>query len=547
MTAEKEKAPVEDRMFVAEKAQQVLDCLANHNEFAELVQKGLKTMTHKQFIMILQLFLKPIVGTTVNIDVSNYSDYVYNLIISLEYPYSMNKSSLKTPSAPHCQNSIIVLLAWLTEFVVFEADQNAMEYCSTDELNSHDFTKEFMNKMGEAFMFWNNQDELEATKIQEMRQMYIDMKVGRDGNILTEIDRLKDSIEQLERESKPVSVMKELEEKIQESKQHKDKIKVLGRLNNELSDLITNIEAELISKQAAKATAAADLFNLRKQVSEQKMTQEERIKLLIEITELKSLLESKRADVMDLSEGSSEREIQLSNLIQKKFHLIEKLNNSIYTLASELQVAGMHQKFDPALFEIKTTNIGYALVLDTEIESFKRGLSELNEKHQHAIALFAKSKVEGESEKHKLVDEMNQVLEYCQKLKSSYEKSCHENILVEAELTDLINTFNQSFLKNGVKLEEINTKISKLKRNIDTYHKYNKQIITDKEAFKKKSLEECKSLFEKRKKEIQIKREKLDEMRKFLTEFANTQKPFSENVQRIITNVIKRRDKADDK
>lgn len=48
MTAEKEKAPVEDRAFVAEKTQQVLEALANQNDFRELVQKGLKSMTHKQ-------------------------------------------------------------------------------------------------------------------------------------------------------------------------------------------------------------------------------------------------------------------------------------------------------------------------------------------------------------------------------------------------------------------------------------------------------------------------------------------------------------------
>lgn len=528
---------------MAEKTQQVLDVLANHNEFKELVQKGsLKTMTLKQFIMILQLFLKPIVGTTVNIDVSNYIDCVHNLITSLEYPYSMNKSSLKTPSAPHCQNSIILLLAWLTEFTGSEANQDTVEYCATEEFGSPDFTKQFMSKMSEAFVCWNNQDESESSKIQEMRRMYLDKKLGQGGNIETEVERLKMSIDQLERESHPVSLMKGLEDKIEESKQLKSQIKEVGRVNNGLSTMLLSLEADFNTKRALKDKLNDELYRLREKISKQKMTQEGRNKLLMEITEMKSLLESKRTDVMELTEGSSEREIQLSNLVQKKFILIDKLNNSLYKLASECQVAGMHEKFDPSSFEIETTKIGDTVALDDEIERLKRGLTELTEKYHHAIGVITKSAIEKEAEEYQLIAEQNLVAEDLQKLKASLENLNTEKVHIETEFSSFINTIQLEYQQNISKLEQMKVFVVKVNKNIETYNKYIKQVVADNEAFKKKSLAECKAMYEKRKQEVEEKRQKLQEMKNFLTEFAKAQKPLPENIEQIVNDVLKKRD-----
>lgn len=499
-------------------------------------------MTHKQFILILQVLLKPIVGTTVQIDGSNYVDYVHNLITSLEYPYSMNKSSLKTPSAPHCQNSIIILLAWLTEFIcATDDDQSMVEYCATEEFNSPDFTKQFMSKMGDAFVCWNNQDELEGSKIQEMCRMYLDIKVGPGENIETDVERLKKSIDQLQRESKPVSLMKELEDKNVECKQLKN-ISELGRISEDLSGKFLNLRTDLDSKVAVKENLNEKLKTLRDKVSKQKMTQEQRNELLIEITEMKSLLESRRVDVMDLTEGSSEREIQLSNLIQKKFSLIDRLNNSIYTLASECQVAGMHEKFDPSSFEIKTTNIGDTAALNKEIERLKRGLAELKEKYQHAIGVMMKSLTDYEVEEYQLIAELNVLAEETQKLKTSVANEFTEKIQIETEFSDFITTANQKHQQNSSKLEEMEVMIGKLNKRIETYRKYNAQIIADKEAFKTKSVAECKELYENRKKEVDEKRQKLNEMKTFLTEFAKAQKPLPENVQSIVNDVMKKRD-----
>lgn len=476
-----------------------------------------------------------------NIDATNYVDYVHNLISSLEYPYSMNKSSLKTPSAPHCQNSIIILLAWLTEFVVYEADQDMIDYCATEEFESTDFTRKFMTKMSEAFVSWNNQESEEA-KIEEMRHMYLNKKLGQGGNIATEIDRLKISIDQLQRESQPVSLMREIEEKSEELKQLKKKAKKLTRCNDDLSAKISHLGEELKMKEESNKKVKREICEWQQKISKQKMTHEQRNQLLMEITELKMMLESKQADVLELNEGSSAIEIQLSNLIQKKFHLIDKLNNSIYTLASDLQVSGMREKFDPALYEIKTTKLGNASALDTEIERLKRGLTELNLKYQHAIEVKTKFIVEHEAEEKQLTAELNLVTENANELKASLTKVAAEASKVEEEIKYFQQSSEQKFQQDTLKLEQMNITIGKLKRNIGTYENYIAQVEADIAEFKVRSIAECQSLTDKRKEEFEQKQKKLAELKTFLTEFAKAQKPMPENVEQIVKDVLKKRD-----
>lgn len=175
MTAEKEKAPIEDRDYIHMKTNQILHELSKQDRFNELVQKGLKSMTLKTFIAILEYFLEPIYGTVPKDFQANYVDFLYNLLIQLEYPYNINKSSLKTPNAPHCLNNIIILLGWLADFS--RTDDENIQYTNTEELPDLESMNIFMEQTSEAYKLFN--DEKDYSHLEsKIRETYFEVRTG---------------------------------------------------------------------------------------------------------------------------------------------------------------------------------------------------------------------------------------------------------------------------------------------------------------------------------------------------------------------------------
>ena len=540
-TAEKEKAPVDDRAFIQQKTQQVLDELAKVGGFAELVQKGLKSMTHKQFIMILQHLLRPIVPN-IHLDGTNYIDYISNFLVTMDYPYAgLSKSSLKTPSAPHCQNSIIILLAWLTEFSLTENEaESLVEHCITEDFRSSDISKMFMQKTADAFILWNNQEGAEEI-LQQIRQSYIERNIGAGEDLEAELSRLKSAIDELKKETKPVCLQKTYNEKREEMQRLKQRTDELTKIISDVSHRIKSSTKNLESKQIVEVATVQELKNLQRKLAEQKMSLEEKNKLLIEITQAKSVLASKRCAAMDLNEASMENEIHLSNLIQKKFKLIDKLNNSLYKLASELEIAGMREKFDPAVFEIKTKRIGEVSSLESELEHLEKGLTDLSAKYNHEMSSINQNRMEIDGQKHRLTTEFEMRSAELTNLKVSLDQVTSEETKMENDLRQYVHEMEEICQRNSSEIKQISDEIQELQLNIKRFHEINAQLAENKATFKAKSIEQCKKLYEKRKEEVEHQRQKLAEMNQIIDHFKKRQKPFPKNVQRIIDGVVKKR------
>lgn len=537
MTGEKEKAPVDDRALIQEKTQQVLDELAKVGGFSELVQKGLKSMTLKQFIAIIQLFMKPVVGKLV-LDGSNYVDTVHNFLTSMDYPYSINKSSLKTPSAPHCQNNIVLLLAWFADFSVLETDVDKLiNFYPTEDFVSAAASKRFMEKTAEAFVLWNNQQEADGVT-DLIRQENIDSKLGKGVDIECELSRLKESIDDLKQEAKPVSVQQEFNEKKEAAKMLNKKVEDLAKAIDSLSSKAVNMRANLDIKQTAVADASLELNKLYKKLAKQNMTMEKRSQLLVEITQAKSVLASKKQAAQELNETCSEKEIQLSNLIQKKFLLIDKLNNLIYQLYSDLEIAGMCEKFDPAAYEIKTTRMRDTDSLNDEIDNLSRGLLELKEKYVNALSAVNSEVAKYDAKRHQLAMEQTMISAKLEKLKARYEELCGRESVQEREMLNNIHNMDQICQQNSIEIKELSDYIVRMEENILKFQEANAQIVVEQAAFKKNSLEQCRILKEKRKQEFEHHQKRLNTVKELVTEFNKRVKHFPPNVQATIESVL---------
>lgn len=496
-------------------------------------------MTHKQFISILQHFLKPIVGSVL-FDSTNYVEYIHNFLISMDYPYTINKASLKTPSAPHCQNSIILLLAWFSDFSTGTESEN--EYCTTDDFSTPDISKVFMQKTSEAFILWNNQQETESDEIiEQIRQTYIEKNVGAGGNLDTDISRLKEQIDKLKKEAKPVSQQKNYSERKDELRKLKKRTDELEKIYRATCDEISNAQKELKLKQSAETEAFHELEVLRYKISKQKMSTQEKNNMLIEVSQLSSLLTSKKTAAMELCEASSANDIQLSNLIRKKFLLIEKLNNFIYKLASDLEIAGLGGNFNPTAYEIETTKTGGTQKLEKELEQLIQGLKILKEKYQSAIGSVNQNLMKVEAEKHQLITENEMLAADTEKIKQSLYKVTAKEATLEGELPRISHVCEQNYQETVAALKLATTNIETLEKSIEEFTEVNKQILKNTTTFKAQSVQKIRSLYEKRKLEVQEQRQKVVEMNKVVEEFKKTQKPFPENVQRIIDQVIQKR------
>lgn len=541
MTGEKEKAPVDDRALIQEKTQQVLDELAKVGGFNELVQKGLKTMTLKQFIAIIQHFMKPVVGN-LQLDSTNYVDTVHNFLTSMDYPYSINKSSLKTPSAPHCQNNIVLLLAWFSEFSAPEADvDNLIDFCPTEDFASAEASKFFMEKTAEAFVLWNNQQDADGV-MDQIRQTNIENKLGAGVDLATELSRLKESIDDLKQEAKPVSLQQEYNEKKEASKAMSKRAEDLAKENDNLTCKAANMTASLEVKQTSAANASVELNKLYKKLAQQKMTLEKRSQLLMEITQAKSVLASKKQAALELNETCSEKEIQLSNLIQKKFQYIDKLNNLIYQLYSELEFAGIRGNFNPTEYEIKTTKISDTDSLHLEIGHLSEGLAELKEKYVVALSSVNTEVSKYNAKLHQLKVKQTMTRTKLEKLKAIFEELCEKLSAREQGLQNNVHAMEQICHQNNVDIKELTEGINQLEENIEKFQEANKQIVEDHEAFKKSSLEQCKHLFERRKQEVEDHRKRINAVKELVAEFNKRQRPFPANVQSTIDSVLSERD-----
>ncbi|KAG5677251.1 hypothetical protein PVAND_007023 [Polypedilum vanderplanki] len=537
MTAEKEKAPVDDREYLCTVTNFILEDLSKIEIFKELTHKGLKSMTLKNFIMILRHYIQYICNVP-NDFMTNYIDFVYNLLIQLEYPYNINKSSLKTPNAPHCFNNIIVLLGWLAEFS--KCDDEDVQYKTTEELPDNQIIQKLMNSTKHAYSLFNeakSTDDIEN----KIMNFYLESQVGPCSDVESEIKRLKFEIEQLQKDIKPVSLSNELKEKQELSDQLNDQIKLRNGNINVLNRKIANLRADYALRREAEEHSAHELQTLQFKLKNQQMSVENRQDLLIEITQLKSALASKRNATMELSESSAEREIVLSNIISKKFSLIDRLNNLLYKLSSDLEIVGEKISFDPADFQIQSTKNDQQM--NEMINQMHQGLKALKEQCLHIFSISKEKIINMEAEVHSYKTQNDLYEIQVQKIKSEFEKLEEEEFAIENEVISLVQNIQSNYKDRIDKIETSKKEILERNKGLVAYEQKIKELTEERIELGKKVVVECNQLYEQRKEEIENRRNELRRTIKTIDNYERNKQPLPDNLQKILDQVIKRKNK----
>lgn len=432
----------------------------------DFVQKGnLRSMSTKQFILIMIHLLKPIVRKT-EINTTNYVEVIYELMTSLEYPYTINKSWLKTPNAPHCQNHIIVLLSWLLDFSLVEDD------CPIAFVQSEDVSPEFMKIFHEkcqiGYKKWNSGLDQEYEDInKEIYKSYLLEKTG-NYDIEGDLRAIRSEYEKLQETKRPISLEINYKQLLAEHKNLTEKYDSLINQYNEKIRVREAVKQDLNHKKHSYEIAIKEIATLKQKISEQILKVDTKTQLLQESSQMKELLEVKLQTIMELNDASSDQEILLSRLLNKKLTLVDHLNNLIHKIYNDLNSANLAENlcggnFRPEICEIKMgpdTNQSINDQLSRLMELFNRLNRELS-----VIAESLKSDCSGLESAKTLMDSENE------RISAQLANMEMKRDALQTERDNLLMEFKQIPSRHQHDMQKIKERIESLTEKIRTSKK----------------------------------------------------------------------------
>ena len=273
---------------------------------------------------------------------TTYADDISKYLTELGYPYTFNKSMLKTPNADHSINHIITMMAWLLPLTecTDTLDESEISYLPSNDFSNPDFTQYFCQQAGNAFVLWNEKrdDEFE----QAVDNICDEMAKSGTGKVLKSLEKETESLEkelnELNKRNEHVSsrkksfldVEKELKE-VQESKRMAvENCRIKEKIHSQLQSTSQNLQVQIETLQ----NAIVEVKNILKT---QAMSVENRLEILTSSTEKRNILQAKKKSVCDLERMSSEKQVSISRFLKEKLDLLRDVNNYIIQLKGDLK------------------------------------------------------------------------------------------------------------------------------------------------------------------------------------------------------------------
>ncbi|XP_055639935.1 kinetochore protein NDC80 homolog [Toxorhynchites rutilus septentrionalis] len=521
-TVEKDKAPIENREWITAQCERICDYLTTigdlPHDFVE--RRNLKSMSMKQFLVIMNHLFRQIGGSRYKLG-NNFIDDIMKTMAELEYPYTINKSMLKTPNAPHSINHIIVMIGWLMQLAP-EHDGKCTPLERDSDLlvdfPSSEYQEFFLEKVQEGFNVWNLKKENEFGALLEqlidglvmartsgLNQQQINGRITELENELQEIhnrtiqhDR-KQSLNQLE---------KAIHEQQLVQKKFSDELKTIQRQAEKMEEDYYRHQEEYYS--LVKQTEA-----LKQEVDSQQFDADGRVALVKAITTNKSLLTAKRIAVATLEHNSHEHQITISRLIKKKCDLFSTLNTKLYQFSDYLRPT---IDFNPPNIDLKTQDYDE---LQKNLIATKSLLADvLSRQTAELLALNAqKSKLE-----HDISDTQ---IKYTSVEKSLLEATArYESLLKQREL--IVNQLgeisanesraSQRLDEDGLQLEG---ELTRLREQCDQNRKAMEKLTQDKQKLMIENLEKSQRVLNEKKRLQKQMTEQIEELESVMASIEN--------------------------
>lgn len=392
----------------------IMEILQRDAEFyAQLnLHAGLKSMTSKQFLQIITYFMQMIGGKAATTNKEFQADPlngILKFLKTLNCPYMVTKSAMKTPNAPHTFDQLATLMMWLGEFAGNDDSELVPEesYLRDADLPNRELTATISREMETGFGLWNKQNDDEYAQLQDrLVDAFIMAKTNGHVKSVEELERAtvasKQKIEQLNKT--PCTLANEQQFEAMQSQYLK------------YEEIEHNLKQNIVRKR--DQLAAIDLkWKDRNEIVERKETLIRNVQTKIDaqtrnITEFKQLLDKlavlrasideRKAEIETIHALSTADEVRSARLLSQKSKAIADYNVHIMNVCQLVNRCQIGVHVDPnelslncqstlAMVKAIRTNINQIvfaaakrkIAIDIELESLSNHMDLLRHQEQN--------------------------------------------------------------------------------------------------------------------------------------------------------------------
>ncbi|KFB50547.1 AGAP006661-PA-like protein [Anopheles sinensis] len=484
-TVERERSTVD--------AQKIFDYLAQANvpdlpkDFVD--RRNLKAMSMKQFLIIVAHLFRQIGGSRYKIG-SNFIEDILKAITELQCPFTVNKSMLKTPSAPHSIHQVITMLSWLIDLAPppVSGTEWAPNYLHASEFPSQDYTHFFYQSAMEIFHLWNLKKEEEfgeqvdtmVDRLVACKTNGLDQKQVRERTV--QLQKQLESVnanrpEGQTREQSFDGVQREVLEKQREAKQ-------LATETKQLAKELERQEQEHYKRQDQYYDYEKSIRVLKEELARQEMTVAERDEMRNLITRDKNIVAAKRNAIASLEEASSDHQITLSRLTKQKINFISELNTKLCNLSNALQPDIL---FTP--IELSLTAENYP-ALEKSLLELEHQMNDIFKQYHERYAKLAQEKCRLEQRLSDIQLTLQPLEAKIASQTARLERLQQQRDTITRQLTDLAVRANEQENWED-RAKQLDQEAEKIKQQLESNKKAIEKLAQNKQQLMEEGLEQC--------------------------------------------------------
>uniref|UniRef100_A0A182JYY9 Kinetochore protein NDC80 n=1 Tax=Anopheles christyi TaxID=43041 RepID=A0A182JYY9_9DIPT len=503
-TVERERCSVE--------ARQIFDYLAQANvpdlskEFIE--RANIKTMSMKQFLIIVAHLLRQIGGSRYKIG-ANFIEDIIKAITELQCPFTVSKSMLKTPSAPHSIQQVLTLLIWLIQLAPppVPVTDWAPNYQHVAEFPTPDYTQFFFQSATESFHLWNLQREEEfSAQVETMVDRLVAAKTGglSREEVRQRTEQIRQQLEAMNVDRSSGQMRDQSFDEVQREVMQKQRIeKQLAEETKQLDRQFERQQQEYYLRQDQYYDFENAIQKVKDQLSRQQMTAKERDELQAVIAHDRNIVAAKRNAIACLDGESSDYQITLSRLIKQKIHLISELNTKLHNFSNAIKP---EIEFTP--IELSLTCSNYP-ELEKMLLALEQQLTDVFAKYHELKLRFGQQKVRLEQQ----VSDEQLTIEPLEtniaKQEERLQQLQHRRETIVRELVALAGRANERGSLSQ-RTKELDQRIKQVFEQIENNRKAIVKLAHDKQHLMEDGLERCRQALEERHRKLAAVREYVD-------------------------------------
>lgn len=338
----------------------------------------LKSMTVNQFHMIMDHFIRLICGkklvTFIKKEDPNPIAGIQNFLEQVQYPFTISKSMLKTPNAPHTFDQIVSMLLWLGDIssvsTVAADDELIHQFLLTrdEQFPGEEYTATFSKAMQDGYKLWDK-DNFEHDIL--IKRLIDDLIAAKLDNKVTSVAELHALTENLKMKSKQLMDNPVQLNNIQQFEQLESKYIEYETMENDLLNQLREKQDRLAAvnvlwndKRAKMQQTQARIQELSTQIQEQKYNIIDYKKLTEQITMLKTAITSLENEKRLIEEEVSNQQIThallmknvskaITEINNRSMQIIKMLNNSRSITVNECDLDKLNLPATPSLQQVE--------------------------------------------------------------------------------------------------------------------------------------------------------------------------------------------------